>query len=108
MSELLGVEAALDDRPREAPVFYGTYAVVTIVAVGVVLLASAPLVAILFLTQALNAVLLLPLLIAIWGIVRDRELMGEHVLGRAGSAAALATIVLLSTCIVALLVLTVW
>ena len=62
IGEALGVDAALDDRPREAPVFYIGYVVVVIVAVAVVLVPGMPLVPLLFLSQALNAILLLPLL----------------------------------------------
>lgn len=105
VSEVVGAEAALDSRVRDAPVFYGTFAVVTVGAVGIVLAPGAPLIPILFLSQALNAILLLPLLAAIWGIVRDRDLMGEHALGRAGSAVALGTIGLLALCVGALAVL---
>ena len=50
----------------------------------IVLIPGAPLIPILFLTQALNAVLLLPLLWFVRGIARDRGLMGEAVVGRAG------------------------
>lgn len=67
-----------------------------------VLVPGAPLVPILFLSQALNAVLLLPLLIFVYGIVRDRETMGEHASGRLGSAAALIVIALLALCVAAL------
>jgi len=107
VSEVLGVEAALDDHPREAPVFYATYALVVLLSVTIILIPGAPLVPILFLSQALNAVLLLPILGFVYGIVRDRDLMGEHALGRGGALAALATIALLAVCVVALGVLSV-
>jgi Mn2+/Fe2+ NRAMP family transporter len=53
-------------------------------AVIVVLIPGAPLVPILFLTQALNAVLLLVMLPFIRSLAKDRELMGPHALGRTG------------------------
>ena len=52
-----------------------------LVAVIVVLIPGAPLVPILFLTQALNAVLLLVMLPFIRSLGKDRELMGAHALG---------------------------
>jgi Mn2+/Fe2+ NRAMP family transporter len=107
VSEAVGVEAALDDRIRDAPVFYGTYALVVVVAVAIVLVPGAPLVRILYLTQALNAVLLLPLLLFIHGITRDRDLMGEHASGRVGAAMAAAVIALLAVCVGALAILSV-
>jgi Mn2+/Fe2+ NRAMP family transporter len=102
VGEAFGHESALDDRVREAPLFYGTYAAVVVLAVAIVLIPAAPLVPILYLTQALNAVLLLPLLVFIYGISRDRDLMGEHTNGPLGATASLVTIALLTVCVVAL------
>ena len=62
VSEFVGREAALDDRPSEAPLFYGTYGVIITVSAALILLPGAPLVSILVLTQILNAILLLVLL----------------------------------------------
>ena len=45
----------------------------------VVMIPGAPLVDILFLTQALNAILLLPLLFLMLVLARDRELLGDGV-----------------------------
>jgi len=102
VSEVLGTEAALDDRVRDAPVFYGTFGAVTLVAAALVLIPGAPLVQILYLTQALNAVLLLPLLVLIVGICRDRRIMGEHALGPRGMGIVSITIALLAVCVGAL------
>ena len=62
VSEALGHEARVEASLREEPIFYGTYAPVVGVGALVVLVPGAPLVTILFITQAINAVLLLPLL----------------------------------------------
>jgi NRAMP (natural resistance-associated macrophage protein)-like metal ion transporter len=102
VSEALGYEARLDDSFHEAPVFYSTFGVVVVTSVAFVLIPGAPLVPILYLSQALNAVLLLPLLIFVYGIVRDRETMGKHTIGRFSSAAALTVIALLTLCVAAL------
>ena len=100
--ESVGVEASLDDRPREAPVFYGTYGLVTIVAVAIVLVPGAALVPILFLSQVLNAILLLPLMVLILAAARDRALMGELVIGRGTSIVAAFCIGLVTLCLVTL------
>jgi Mn2+/Fe2+ NRAMP family transporter len=92
VSETFGHESALNDRVREAPLFYGTYAAVVLVAVGAVLVPTIPLVDILFLTQALNAILLLPLLPLLYGISHDADLMGEHATGRREAFVTLAAI----------------
>ena len=56
----------------------------------------------LFLSQALNAVLLLPLLWLMRIVGRDPALMGRHRLGRAGAMATLVAIALLAVCLAAL------
>ena len=57
-------------------------------------------------TQVLNAVLLLPLLLFMYGLARDPDLMGGHHARGASTALYLATIALVTTCIAALFVLT--
>ena len=105
VTEVVGSEAALDDSFREAPLFYCTYVAVMTVAVALVVAPGVPLVQVLYLTQALNAILLLPLLVLVFGLVRDRELMGEHAVGGAAAVATGFTILLLAACVLALLVL---
>jgi NRAMP (natural resistance-associated macrophage protein)-like metal ion transporter len=81
VSDLTGRPAALDDKPREAPLFYSTFAIITVIAALIVMVFgghSSTLLAILVITQVLNAVLLLPLLMYMFGISRDRKLMGEY------------------------------
>jgi len=96
VSEALGRESRIEASVRSEPVFYGTYFVVVAVGASVVLLPGAPLVPILFLTQALNAVLLLPLLVLMILLARDRSLMGEHAIGRGQTALAVALIALVA------------
>jgi Mn2+/Fe2+ NRAMP family transporter len=96
-SETLGRRADLNDSFEEARTFYLSFAAVTVVAAGLVLIPGAPLIQILFLTQALNAVLLLVLLPFVRSLAGDRELMGENALGRfdrATTAIALAVVAL--------------
>jgi Mn2+/Fe2+ NRAMP family transporter len=107
VGEAFGRESALDDKLRDAPLFYGTYAAVVTIAAVIVLIPNAPLVPILYLTQALNALLLLPLLFFIYGISRDRDLMGEYANGSFGATISIITIALLTLCVSALGVATV-
>ena len=79
VSDLTGRPAALDDSPKEAPLFYATFGVITLLSAVLILIPGAPLIRILVLTQILNAVLLLPLLVYMYGISRDERLMGEFV-----------------------------
>jgi Mn2+/Fe2+ NRAMP family transporter len=59
----------------------------------------------LVLTQVLNALLLLPLLVFMFIIARDRSLMGEFTAGRGESAIYLVTMALIALCVGALLIL---
>jgi len=96
LSEFLGYEAALDDSPREAPFFYASYVLIVGIAVVVVLSAGGALIPVLYLTQALNAILLPPLLVMMWRIGRDPAVMGDLVTGdilNLGQLAALAMVV---------------
>ncbi|MGZ8696938.1 MAG: Nramp family divalent metal transporter [Gaiellaceae bacterium] len=105
VSEALGREARVEGSFRSEPVFYGTYFAVVAAGAIVVLVPGAPLVPILFLTQALNAVLLLPLLVLMILIARDRSLMGEYAAGPRGTAVAVALTAVVAACTAALAVL---
>ncbi len=74
----------------------------TALAAAIVLVPGAPLVPILFLTQAVNAIMLLPLLVMIAHLTRDRALMGELRIGAVSACAAWATTALITVTVVAL------
>jgi Mn2+/Fe2+ NRAMP family transporter len=84
ISEALGHRADIDESFDEARAFYLGFAAVVFVAAGIVLIPDAPLIELLFLTQALNAALLLVILPFIRSLAADPELMGEHALGTRG------------------------
>jgi Mn2+/Fe2+ NRAMP family transporter len=107
VGEVLGYEAGLDDSFADARTFYCTYGTVVVIACAIVLIPGAPLVQILFLTQALNAILLPPLLILMARMARDPVLMGRQRSGALTTFAYAATIVVVMTCVAALAVLTV-
>jgi Mn2+/Fe2+ NRAMP family transporter len=100
--EASGREGNLDATLRAEPLFYGTFVGVTAFAAAIVMFPGAPLVPILFLTQALNAVMLLPLLAMIIHLSRDAETMGELTIGRDATALAWATFGLIAAAVVAL------
>jgi NRAMP (natural resistance-associated macrophage protein)-like metal ion transporter len=106
-AEAFGRKADLNDSFDQAPLFYSSYGVVVAVAVLIVLIPGAPLVPILFLSQALNAVLLLAVLPFMRALARDPEVMGDERLGRADSILTAATLALIALSVAALLVLTV-
>lgn len=107
VSEYLGVEAALDDRYRDARAFYATFGVITVLAAFAIMVPGAPLVTILVATQVLNAVLLVPLLVFMVRVGRDRELMGDHRISERGFVGYVTIIVLVVVCVSALAVVTI-
>jgi Mn2+/Fe2+ NRAMP family transporter len=102
--EYAGVEAAVDDPFRDARPFYLTFGIVTLLGALAVLIPNIPLVTILVASQVLNAVLLVPLLFAMIGIGRDRDLMGRFTIGRAGTIAYGITTAVVVLCVAALAV----
>lgn len=107
LTEFTGHEGALDDGFRRAPVFYATYLGVGALATAIVLLPGISLIPLLVLTQVLNAVLLLPLLVFMYALGRDRELMGEHRVRGRSAGVYVATIVAVAACVTALIILSV-
>jgi NRAMP (natural resistance-associated macrophage protein)-like metal ion transporter len=108
VSETLGRRADLDDSFSEARSFYLSYAAVVALAAVLVLIPGAPLIQILFLSQALNAVLLLVLLPFMRSLGRDRELMGAHALGRTGRLTTGIVLALVAVSVATLAVLAVF
>jgi len=102
VSEAFGKEGGIAGNLRTEPIFFSTYIAMTTVAAAIVLIPGAPLVPILFLTQAVNAVMLLPLLAMIAHLTRDRALMGELRIGAVSAYAAGATTALIAVTVVAL------
>jgi Mn2+/Fe2+ NRAMP family transporter len=84
ISETLGRRADLNDSFAEARAFYLSFGAVVLVAAAIVLIPGAPLIQLLFLTQALNAALLLVILPFLRALGKDHELMGEQALSKRG------------------------
>ncbi len=75
--EAFGWERGLNNRPRNAPLFYGIYVAFIVLGVLVVLIPGIPLFPLMWISQSMNAILLPVLLILILRLVNDRQLMGE-------------------------------
>jgi Mn2+/Fe2+ NRAMP family transporter len=108
VAEAANKPATLDAGPHNDRLFYLTFVGVVACAAAIVLVPSVPLVPLLYLSQALNAVLLLAVLPFIRGLARDPELMGSHRLGRAGSVATALVIGLVAVSVATLAVTAVW
>ena len=107
VAEGLGRPSGLDLSLRQAPAFYASYGLAMAVAAALVLLPGVPLVPVLVLSQALNAVLLLLVLPFLRALAADPSVMGEHRLGRAGRVTTAIVIALVAVAVLALGVLTI-
>lgn len=107
VAEGLGRPAGLDLGARDAPVFYAAYGAAMVVAAGLVLVPGVPLVPVLVLSQALNAVLLLAVLPFLRALAADRGVMGEQALSPAGRLGTGLLLGLVAASVVALGVLVV-
>ncbi|KQV70042.1 Mn transporter [Nocardioides sp. Root122] len=103
--EFTGHEGALDDGFRRAPVFYATFVATAATAAGLVLVPHLPLVPVLVLSQVVNAVLLLPLLLMMQGLSRDPDVMGDAVSSSAAWTVRSLAIGFIALCVLALVVL---
>lgn len=106
-SEAFRAPCDINDSFAEAPIFYSTFVAIVVVASAIVLIPGAPLIPILFLSQALNAVLLLAILPFMRRIANDPAVMGEHVSGRAGRILTGSALALVLASVAGLAVLTV-
>jgi len=106
-AEALEARCDVNDSLKEAPLFYGTFVGIVVVAAAIVLIPGAPLIPILFLSQALNAVLLLVLLPFMRRLANDPAIMGQHASGRGGRLLTGAALALVAASVAGLAVLTV-
>lgn len=77
--EGLGFEAGIDNKFREAPIFYWLYTILIVVGAGIILLPRAPLWKILIFSQVGNGIWLPVVVIFILLLVNRRDLMGDYV-----------------------------
>jgi Mn2+/Fe2+ NRAMP family transporter len=87
----MGFEAGIDQKFKEAPIFYGLYTGMIAVGAAVILLPGAPLQRILILSQVGNGVWLPIVLIFILLLVNRRDLMGDQVNTRTFNGVAWVT-----------------
>jgi Mn2+/Fe2+ NRAMP family transporter len=102
VAEGLDRPSGLDLGWREARTFYGAYGAAMAIAAGLVLAPGVPLVPVLVLSQALNAILLLAVLPFLRALVADPAVMGPARMGRTGRAATAAIIVVIAASVAAL------
>ena len=89
-----GFEAGVDNRFREAPVFFSLYAAVIVIGAGLVLIPGIPLLSVILISQVVSGVLLPFLLVFMLILVNKPQLMGSHVNTPVFNAIAWATVVI--------------
>jgi Mn2+/Fe2+ NRAMP family transporter len=107
VAEASGAPCDVNDSLKEAPLFYASFLAMVVVAAALVLIPGAPLIPILFLSQALNAVLLLVLLPFMRRLARDPTVMGAHAIGHTGRLLTGLALALVAVSVGALAVLSV-
>lgn len=82
ITEAFGIESGLNFKFKEAPQFYGLFAISLILGGLMVILPLFPLITILVVSQALNALLLLPIFVFLYVLSNDKKILGEYVNSR--------------------------
>jgi Mn2+/Fe2+ NRAMP family transporter len=106
IAETIGFEKGLSHRPREAPVFAGAITAIIVLSALVAMIPGLPVISLLIGVQTVNGALLPIILIFIWRLARNRELLGPHANRRGFDLLAAATVLWTSALSVVLLVAT--
>jgi NRAMP (natural resistance-associated macrophage protein)-like metal ion transporter len=92
VTEAFGFERGVDRGIGEAPVFFGIFTLLIVVAALAVLIPGVPLVSMILLSQDVNGLILPAILVYMLILVNDRRLMGRYTNGRAANAVAGVTV----------------
>ena len=102
--EAFGFEAGIDKKWEEAPEFYVLYTAILIISAVIILIPNAPLIAISLWTQVLNGILLPVVLVCMILLVNNKKIMGEYTNRRFNNFIGWASVVILVSLSLALLV----
>jgi NRAMP (natural resistance-associated macrophage protein)-like metal ion transporter len=106
IAETFGFEKGISHRMRDAPVFTGVITFLLVLGTVVAILPGVPVIALLVGVQVVNGALLPILLVFIWRLATNRDLMGAHRNGRLFDVLAFGTVVATSALSILLLVVT--
>lgn len=76
--EAFGFESGLNRKFREAPIFYGLYAILLVMGMALVLFPKVSLIRIMYLAQAVQGVLLPIILVFMLLLVNNKRIMGHY------------------------------
>jgi Mn2+/Fe2+ NRAMP family transporter len=106
--EGIGWDSGVDKKFSDAPHFYVLYTSLIVLGALVILMPGAPLIAIMYLSQVLNGMLLPFILVFMLILVNDKKLMGEHTNSRLFNWLAWGTTIIMSLLTLLLVVTTVF
>ncbi|MFH1149895.1 MAG: Nramp family divalent metal transporter [Actinomycetota bacterium] len=93
--EAFGWEAGIDRTFAEAPRFYGVYTAFIAGGAAFILIPGMPLITVMLLSQTANGLLLPVVLTCMLKVIRDRDIMGDHVNGDIYNTIAWAAVAVL-------------
>lgn len=93
--EAFGFESGLDNKLKEAPVFFGLFLFIIIFSAVIVLMPRISLIKIILATQQLAGILCPVVLIFMINLVNDKEIMGDYTNSAVQNFIAKATVVLI-------------
>ena len=94
--EAFGWESSLDKKFSEAPQFYGLYCFIIFFSGLIILIPSAPLITIMFVSQVINGLVLPVVLFFMLLLINDPQVMGKHKNGPVLNVLCWATVLLLT------------
>ena len=103
VSETFGFNAGLDKKAWEAKGFYGIIVISTLIGFSMTLIGIDPIKALIF-AAVINGLVAVPLILIIYGISSNQEIMGQYVGGKLSSRMLLVTFLVMFICALALLV----
>lgn len=101
ITEAFGFESGLNFSFKEAPEFYGLFTFTILFGALLVIIPFVPLLSILFWSQALDAVLLLPILVFVYILSNDKRLLNGYKNGRIINMVIVITFLLIAAASVA-------
>jgi NRAMP (natural resistance-associated macrophage protein)-like metal ion transporter len=103
VSETFGLNAGLDKKAWEAKGFYGIIVISTLIGFSMTLIGIDPIKALIF-AAVINGLVAVPLILIIYGISSNEEIMGQYVGGKLSSRMLLVTFFVMFICALALLI----
>ncbi|MFT8889563.1 MAG: Nramp family divalent metal transporter [Ethanoligenens sp.] len=90
--EAFGFESGVDNKPKDAPAFYGIYTIIIAVGAAIILIPNLSLVNITIISQQVAGILCPIILIFMVVLVNNKKLMGKHTNTKVQNVLSIATV----------------